>query len=100
VTVSQQHGKSVIRIDENLNQLAGGVFGGCVGGGGGGTIGIWIGIGMGAFRSPLLAGALVLGNLVAMYSLARGLFRRSFRKRSEEINDLLSRLAEARPIDE
>lgn len=100
VTVSSQHGKSVIRIDENLNQLAGAVFGGCVGGGGGGTVGIWIGIGMGALRSPLIAGALVLGNLIAMVNLARTLYRRAFRKRSEELNELLARLVEARPIDD
>lgn len=100
VTVSHQHGKSAIRIDENLNQLAGAIFGGCVGGGGGGTVGVWIGIGQGIFRSPLLAGALVLGNLVAMYSLARGLYRRAFRKRNDELNELLGRLAEARPIED
>lgn len=100
ITVFSHHGKSVIRADENLNQVAGAFFGTIVGAGGFGTLGIWTAIGMGMLRSPLAAAVLFLSNLVGMYSLARGLFRRAFRKRTEELNDLLARLEEARPIDD
>lgn len=100
VTVSSHKGKSVIRVDETLSQLAGALFGGIVGGGGGGSTGIWIGIGMGVLHSPVAAAALVAGALMGFYSLARALFRRTFRKRSEELNELVARLAEARPIED
>jgi hypothetical protein len=35
---------------------------------------------------------------MGFYGLARGLYRRVFRKRSEELGELIERLAEARPI--
>lgn len=99
VTVTAQQGKTMIRVDESLTQLAGAIFGGVVGGVGGGTTGLWVGIGMGMLHSPVAAVALVLAGVAGAYGLARALFVRAFRKRSEELNELVQRLAEARPVD-
>lgn len=99
LTATRHGGKTTIRLDEQLNQLAGALFGGIVGGFGGGSTGISIGIGMGAFHSPALAVGLVLTNLIASYGLARRLFIRAYRKRSDELAELAVRLAEARPLD-
>jgi hypothetical protein len=99
VTASSAKGKTVVRVDEQLNQLAGAVFGGIVGGLGGGTTGIWMGIGMGVYHSPVLAGALVLTALGSAYTLARHVFTSTYRKRSAELSDLLTRLANAKPVD-
>lgn len=100
VSVSSHRGKTVIRADENLSQLAGAMFGGIVGGGGGATVGIWMGIGIGLLHSPAAAVAMVVGAIYGSYSLAKGLFRRAFRKRNEDLTELLARLAEARPIED
>lgn len=100
ISVSSHKGKTVIRADENLSQLAGATFGGLVGGLGGSTTGIWMGIGMGVLHSPLIAFGLVATSVLSSYALARGIFRRSFRKRSEELTELLARLAETRPIED
>ncbi|HWA58146.1 MAG TPA: hypothetical protein VG692_12875 [Gemmatimonadales bacterium] len=100
VTASTAKGKTVIRIDEQLSQLAGALFGGIVGGFGGGTTGIWMGIGMGVLHSPIAAVALMLTSIGGAYSLARHLFVSTYRKRTAELSDLLTRLGNARPIDE
>jgi len=99
VTATAQQGKTVIRVDETLTQVAGALFGGIVGGVGGGTTGIWVGIGMGVLHSPMAAVALALAGVAGSYALARALFVRAFRKRSEELNELVHRLAEARPLE-
>ena len=98
VTATVQHGKTLIRVDEALSQLAGAMFGGIMGGVGGGTSGLWMGIGMGVLHSPVAAVALVLAGVSGSYALARTLFVRAFRSRSVELNELIGRLAEARPI--
>ena len=99
LTVTSHGSKTAIRVEERLNQLAGALFGGIVGGWGGGSTGIWIGIGMGALRSPALAVGLVLANLVGSYALARRLFARAYRKRSDELAELALRMAEAPPVE-
>jgi hypothetical protein len=99
LTATSHGGKTTIRIEEQLNQLAGALFGGIVGGYGGGSTGIWLGIGLGALHSPAVAVGLLLANLIGSYSLARRLFIRAYRKRSDELAELAVRLAEARPLD-
>lgn len=100
VTVTSSGGKTVIRADEQLNQVMGALFGGCMGGLGGGTTGIWMGIGMGVLHSPLAAAGMVLCSLGASYTLARALFSRVYRKRSAELSDLLTRLASVPPAED
>lgn len=100
ITVTSSGGKSVIRADEQLNQLMGGLFGGIMGGLGGGTTGVWMGIGMGVLHSPLAAVGMVLCSLTGTYTLARALYSRAYRKRSEELSELLTRLATVAPAEE
>jgi len=99
VTATSQPGQTILRVDESLSQLAGQLFGGLMGGLGGGLTGVWMGIGMGIFHSPAAAVALVLTGLGGAYGLARTLFIRSFTKRSQELQELLDRLAAAGPAE-
>jgi hypothetical protein len=99
LSATTHQGKTVLRLDESLSQLAGALFGGIMGGGGGGTIGIWMGIGMGVLHSPAAAVSMVLLSVLGSYTVARKLFVRAYRKRVEELNDLLNRVVEARPLD-
>lgn len=99
ITASTQKGKTVVRIDEELSQMAGALFGGIMGGLGGGTTGIWMGIGMGVLHSPVAAALMVLSAVASSYTLARHLFIKAYRKRSLELSELLTRLGDAKPID-
>jgi predicted lipid-binding transport protein (Tim44 family) len=94
VTVTPRHGRTTIRMEEPLGQLAGGLFGGLMGGLGGGTSGIAMGIGMGVFHSPSVAVALIGGFVAGSYALARTIFGRMARGRGERMQRLMSRLAE------
>ncbi len=93
VVTTVQQGRTVIRIEEQLDRLAGSLFGGLIGGLGGGLTGLWIGIGMGVFHSPAAAGALVCTGLAGSWWLARTLFARSAARRSAALEELLARLA-------
>jgi hypothetical protein len=94
VTVTPRNGRTTIRIEEPLGQLAGGLFGGLMGGLGGGTSGIAMGIGMGVFHSAPIAMGLIGGMVTASYVLARTIFGRMARSRGERMQRLMSRLAE------
>jgi hypothetical protein len=94
VTVTPRNGRTTIRMEEPLGQLAGGLFGGLVGGLGGGTSGISMGIGMGVFHSALVATGLIGGMVAGSYVLARTIFGRIVRDRGERMQRLMSRLAE------
>ena len=94
VTVTPRNGRTTIRMEEPLGQLAGGLFGGLMGGLGGGTSGISMGIGMGVFHSALVASGLIGGMVVGSYVLARTIFGRVVRDRGERMQRLMSRLAE------
>jgi eukaryotic-like serine/threonine-protein kinase len=94
VTVTPRNGRTTIRMEEPLGQLAGGLFGGLVGGLGGGTSGISMGIGMGVFHSALVATGLIGGMVAGSYLLARTIFGRMVRERGERMQQLMSRLAE------
>ena len=94
VSVTSRGGVTTIRVEEELRNIAGALFGGLVGGGGGGTTGISIGIGMGMFQSPPLAFALWFAVAGSFYALARGLFARTSAKREKQIKELIDRLEE------
>jgi len=94
VTVTPRNGRTTIRMEEPLGQLAGGVFGGLMGGLGGGTSGISFGIGMAVFDSAPVAAGLIGGMIGASYLLARTIFGRMVRGRGERLQRLMSRLAE------
>ena len=94
VSVVSRSGATTVRVEEELRNVAGALFGGLVGGGGGGTTGISIGIGMGAFHSAPLAAAIWVTVAAGFYTLARTLFGRLADKREKELRDLTSRLEE------
>jgi hypothetical protein len=94
VSIVSRGGVTTIRVEEELSNLAGGLFGGLVGGGGGGTTGISIGIGMQVFQSPAMAAMLWVAVASGFYMLARALFAQAASKRETQIKGLLDRLEE------
>jgi hypothetical protein len=112
VTVTPRNGRTTIRIEEPLGQLAGGLFGGVMGGVGGGLTGPAIGFGVGALHSASATIGLVGAAISGSYLLARTIYGRIVRGRGERLHELMSRLVEhasatagrapglARPADE
>jgi len=94
VSVMSRGGITTIRVEEELRNLAGALFGGLVGGGGGGTTGITIGLGMGVFQSPVIAALLWFGLAGAFYATARTIFGSMSAKREKQLRDLADRLQE------
>lgn len=94
VNIVSRSGATTIRVEEELRNVAGGVFGGLVGGGGGGTTGISIGIGMGAFHSAGLAAAIWVAVFGSFYTLARTIYGNLAVKREKQMRELTNRLEE------
>ncbi|HEU4719757.1 MAG TPA: hypothetical protein VFS59_00225 [Gemmatimonadaceae bacterium] len=94
VTITPRNGRTTIRMEESLGQLAGGLFGGLMGGLGAGTSGIAMGIGMGVFDSAAITVAIIAGMVSGSYMLARTIFGRVVTGRGERLQHLMSRLAE------
>jgi hypothetical protein len=94
VTVTPRNGRTTIRMEEPLGQLAGGLFGGLMGGLGGGSSGIAMGIGMGVFHSAPIAVGLIGSFIGGSYLLARTIFGRTVRGRGDRLQRLMSRLAD------
>jgi len=112
VTISPRDGRTTIRIEERLRGLAGGLFGGLMGGLGGGMSGVAAGIGFGALHSGA-AFVGIWGSVIgASYLLARTIYGRVVRGRGDELQSLMSRIADhvshtavrapglARPVEE
>ncbi len=93
ISVSASAGRTVIRAEERLKQLAGAYFGG-LGGGVGGGLGFGsLGVTLGAFHSPLMALWFTSGTVVTTLLGARMLFKRTTQTRAAELESLVSRLA-------
>lgn len=109
VSIVSRSGATTIRVEEEMRNVAGALFGGLVGGGGGGTTGISIALGVGYFHSAAIAAALWVGVAGGFYTLARTIFIRMAIKRQKQLRELTGRLEEqvlesvalpgARPID-
>jgi hypothetical protein len=93
LTVTPRDGRTTIRIEEPLGQLAGGLFGGVTAGLGGMLSSVAYGVGMTA-DSASLAVALIASALGGTFLLARTIFGRMVRGRGEELQTLMSRLVE------
>ena len=94
VSVTAAGGKTQIRAEERLGQLAGGVFGGIVGGGGAGLGTASIGITQGAMHAPGSFSVIVLCGVVgAAYGLARTIFSQTAQTRASQLEKLVSTLA-------
>jgi hypothetical protein len=92
ISVISRGGVTTIRVEEELRNVAGALFGGLVGGGGGGTSGISVGIGMGVFHSPEIAGLIWVLIAGGFYTLARTIFGHISAKRERELRELIGRL--------
>ena len=94
VTVTSRDGQTHIRLEENLQQLAGGVFGGTVGGGGVG-VGIGMGLPLAGFLGlggSLLAAAFPLGALGLSYIGGRQIYRAITKKRRRVMGELFDKI--------
>jgi len=94
VTITPRQGRTRIRIEERLHNLAGGLFGGVVGGMGGAGISVAIGVGMSSFNAPLVATVLSAAMLLGAYGIARTVFRGVSGRRSRDLRRLADVLAE------
>lgn len=92
VTVMARGGVTTIRVEEELRDIAGALFGGLVGGGGGGTTGITVGLGMSQFHSGAIAVMLWLGVAGGFYLLARTIFGNVSEKREKQLKGLADHL--------
>jgi hypothetical protein len=94
VHISARNGQTVIRIEERVGNLAGGVWGGLFGGAGGGLAPL-AGIGAAALGGPVAAFAAVLATLAAAGLGSRGLYDHLREKRAEELSHLFEALTDA-----
>lgn len=96
IVVASRAGETYIRIEEQLNQLAGGLFGGLMGGVGCGVgFGVGFGVGLGALGSVLFAATFPPGVIAASYVAARISFTTVARQRRAILGDLVQRLSDA-----
>ena len=86
-------GQTHVRVDENLNQIAGALFGG---GGAGGGLGIGIGVGLpigiNVFGSALLAVAFPLGFTALTFVAMREIYRGVVKGRRRAMSDLFDKI--------
>jgi len=89
-------GRTMLRLQESLGQVAGGLFGGVVGGAGGGGLGFVIPLSL-VFGAPALTPLFALGWVGAVYAATRAGYKRLAKTRGERLGALMNRLvAEAR----
>jgi hypothetical protein len=94
VSVTAHDGMTVLRVEESLAPVAGGLFGGIVGGMGGGGLAVAFGVGIGVFAAPLAAVAVAAAMVGGSYAIARGIYTALARQRGGELLALTDRLAE------
>ena len=93
VNVTAAAGRTVIRAEERLGPLAGGLFGGVLGGGGGGFSAAAFAVGLGLTHSPSMAGLAVVAWLGTAYMTARAFFKRASNRRAKELQDVVEKVA-------
>jgi len=94
ISIVPRPGRTIIRADERLQPLVGGIFGGVLGGGGGG-FGGGMGIPLGLALTHSVAAAFgIFGAIVGgTYLFARRLFASLRRRREQELSNLVDDLA-------
>ncbi len=93
ISVMPRGGKTTVRIDEQLSNIAGGVFGGIMGGGGGGLGGAVMGVIAGANHEPLLGLAAWLATIAASFGAARVTLGRIAASKREKLTEIAHMLA-------
>lgn len=92
VSVGSRSGATTVRVEEEMRNIAGALFGGLVGGGGGGSTGISIGVGLGVFHSAPVAAAMWFAVAGGFYTLARTIYGRITGNREKQLRELAGRL--------
>jgi hypothetical protein len=92
ISVTVRGGLTTIRAEEELRNLAVGVFAPTMAGVGSATFGLVFPLVMAASQSAPLAGAAMVASLGGLYAFARGLFGRISRKRDHQLRELVERL--------
>jgi hypothetical protein len=87
-------GRTTVRIDEQLSNVAGGIFGGILGGGGGGIGGATMGSIMAQTHQPLLGLAAWASIFAAAYGAARFTIKRVAAGRREKLHELAQHIAD------
>jgi hypothetical protein len=86
---------TVVRVREELSQVAGGLFGGLIGGVGlGGGFGVGFGVGLGSLGSPLFAVAVPILFITGSYFLARSIFKAVSKSRRRNVQRVAARIRE------
>lgn len=94
ITIVPRNGRTIIRADERLQPLVGGLFGGIVGGVGGGVGGgFGMPLGIGIWHSAVAGLGLFGATVVGAYLTARTLYRSIRGTRERELKDLVDELA-------
>jgi hypothetical protein len=93
ITVAPKDGRTVIRLEERLQQLAGGVWGGVFGGVGGGLVPL---LAIGGFALGPLAGALSIPlGLFAAAGGTRAIYKKVVERRREQLESAGQKLRES-----
>lgn len=93
VVVTSRDGTTHVRVEENLTQMAGGIFGGVMGGGGVGIgIGVGLPIGLEVLGSALFATLAPVGMVGLGYVAARNIYRTVVGHRRRALSILFDRV--------
>ena len=95
VRVTSRHGRTRVRVEQRLDEAAGGIFGGVMGGGGAGLASIILSVGVAAMDLSIVIG--VAGALAAigtMFGLSRVIYRSVVKVKAARLESLADRLAE------
>ena len=93
ISLTSSAGRTQIRAEERVSQLAGVTFGGIVGGGGGGFGATSFGAMMSASHSPSVALLAASAIVASAYAIARTIFSRTVNRRANELEGLVAKLA-------
>jgi serine/threonine-protein kinase len=94
ISIVPRNGRTIIRADERLQPLIGGLFGGIIGGGGGGIGGgVGMPLGIAVWHSPLAGLSLFGATVFGAYLTARTLFVSIRGRRERELANLLDDMA-------
>ena len=91
--MTSRDGQTHVRLEENLHQLAGGLFGGVVGGGGLGVgLGMGLPLGLAVFGSALVATVFPVAVIGLSYVGARQIYRAVTTRRREVMGELFDKI--------